>query len=327
MLRVVIARSNLPGLEHERAILDTVPANVIDLRHADEGTILAACQEADGVITDYFRFDRATLAQMPRCRVICQYGIGYDAIDVAAATEVGILVGYTPGYCEDEVADHALCLLLALARRTFLLDRAVRAGHWDYNCAGPVRRLRGQVLGLVGFGAIARNLAVKAQALGLAVLAYDPYVPAHLTGDLGVRLCALDDLLTQADYVSLHAPSTAHTRHLIDGAALERMKRSAYLINTARGALLDQRALCTALHEHRIAGAALDVLEQEPPLAGDPILACEGVILTPHAAFYSHESIEEVHRRAAHVVADVLRGKRPAALANPQAIGKRIQLG
>lgn len=176
MLKVVIARSNLPGLAHERAILNAVPAEVIDVRHADDAEIRAACREADGVIADYFRFDRETMAQMPHCRVICQYGIGYDTIDVEAATDLGILVGYTPGYCTDEVADHALSLLLALARRLLLLDRAVHAGLWDYNLAGPMHRLRGQMLGLVGLGAIARNLAAKARVLGLEVIAHDPYV-------------------------------------------------------------------------------------------------------------------------------------------------------
>jgi D-3-phosphoglycerate dehydrogenase len=327
MLNVVIARSNLPGLENERAILEAMPAAVIDRRHADDGAILDACREADGVITDYFRFDRDTLAQMPRCRVICQYGIGVDAIDVAAATELGILVGYTPGYCEEEVADHALCLLLALARRVFPLDRSVRDGHWDYNLAGPVHRLRGQTLGLVGFGAIARKLAARAQALGLVVLAHDPFVPEHLAAERDVQLCGLDDLLAQADFVSLHAPATPQTRHIVDREALARMKRSAFLINTARGVLVDQATLLQALREGQIAGAALDVLEQEPPPASDPILESESLILTPHAAFYSLEAIMEVQRRAAQVVADVLRGKRPAALVNPEAIGRRVHVG
>jgi D-3-phosphoglycerate dehydrogenase len=326
MLRVAIVRSNLPGLEHERAILSTVPAELIDVRRADDAEIRAACRDADAVITDYFCFDRQTLAQMPRCRVICQYGIGYDTIDVEAATDLGILVGYTPGYCEDEVGDHALSLLLALARRLLLLDRSVRAGQWDYNLAGPVHRLRGQILGLVGLGAIARNLAVKARVLGLRVIAHDPYIPFHMADDLGVHLCALNDLLARSDFISLHAPATVQTRHLIDRQALARMKRSAFLINTARGALIDRAALLDALREGRIAGAALDVLEEEPLAANDPLLDVDGLLLTPHAAFYSLEAIDEVHRRAAEVVAAVLRGRRPAALANPQAIGKRVQV-
>jgi D-3-phosphoglycerate dehydrogenase len=189
-----------------------------------------------------------------------------------------------------------------------------------------VRRLRGQILGLVGFGAIARNLAVKAQALGLQVIAHDPYVPAHVAGALGVHLSSLNDLLACSDFVSLHAAATPQTRHVIDRAALARMKRSAVLINTARGALVDQTALRDALREGRIAGAALDVLEREPPPADDPILDSENLVLTPHAAFYSLESIDEVHSRAAQVVAAVLRGERPAALVNPEAIGRRAQL-
>lgn len=325
MFKVAIARSSLPGLAHEQAILQAVPAELIDVRQAADEEILAACAQADAVLTDYFVFDRQTLARMPRCRVICQYGIGVDGIDQVAATELGILVGCTPGYCVDEVADHALSLLLALARRVVLLDRAVREGHWDYNLAGPVRRLRGQVLGLIGLGSIARNLATKSQALGLEVIAYDPYVAPRLATELQVALCPLDELLERSDFISMHVPATAETRHLIDARALARMKPSAMLINTRRGALIDQPALLESLRAGRLAGAALDVLEREPPASDDPVLEAARLVLTPHAAFYSQESIAEVQRRAAQLVADVLRGKQPADLANPEAIGRRIQ--
>ena len=290
---------------------------MIDGRFAAEAELAALCREVDAVLTDYFVVGRPLIESMARCRVICQYGIGLDHVDLGAATERGIVVTHTPTYCTDEVADHALTLLLCLWRKVIPLREAVRAGRWDYNVADPLVRIRGRVLGVVGLGRIGRNLAAKASALGFAVVGHDPFLPAAQWRQLAVEPCDLATLLGRADAVSLHAPLTPETGHLIGRRELGLMKPGAFLINTSRGRLVDGAALVDALERGHLAGAALDVLEREPPDPDDPLLRMPNVIVTPHAAFYSRESLEAVQVEAAEAVAAVLGGGRPAVVANP----------
>jgi D-3-phosphoglycerate dehydrogenase / 2-oxoglutarate reductase len=245
------------------------------------------------------------------CRIIARYGIGVDTIDVAAATERGILVTNVPDYCIDEVSDHALALILGLTRRILRLDRAVRSGGWNVGDASPMHRLRGQRLGLVGFGRIARALATKAEAVGFVVLATDPYVDDEAIAAAGVVPRQLDVLLSEADIVSIHAPLTAQSRHLIDAKAIARMRQGAFLVNTSRGALVDTDALRGALVDGRLGGVGLDVLESEPPDAGDPLLQHPDAIVTPHAAFASEQSVLELRRKATEQVVAALAGQRP----------------
>jgi D-3-phosphoglycerate dehydrogenase len=321
---VLITDYVFPSLEIERAVLQAAGAELVAMQARSEAELVEAVAPADGLLVCYAPVTRRVIERAEHCRVIARYGIGVDNVDVAAATERGIVVTNVPDYCIEEVSDHALALLLACARKVAFLDRRVRAGRWEARDAVPIRRLSGQVLGLVGFGKIPRLLAAKARALGLTVLAYDPYLDAATCEAHGARKVELGELLGAADFVSVHAPLTPQTRGLIGEAELRRMKPTAYLINTARGPIVHEAALLRALAEGWIAGAALDVLEAEPPGAAHPLLDFPQVIVTPHVAFYSEESLQELQRKAAEEVARVLTGQPPRYPVNfVQASGAR----
>ncbi|MFS8514741.1 MAG: C-terminal binding protein, partial [Planifilum fulgidum] len=279
--------------------------------------VIAACRDADAILNQYAPLGRRVVEALNRCRVIVRYGVGVNTIDLAAATEKGICVANVPDYCLDEVSDHALALLLNLARRITAADRLVKRGEWDFKRAAPVRRLRGQTVGLVGFGNIPRVLAAKLKPLGFRLIAHDPYVPRSVAEERGVTLVSLDRLCREADIVSVHAPLTAETRGMIGREQLRSMKPRAYLINTSRGPVVDEGALLEALREGWIAGAALDVVEEEPIRPDHPLLSMEQVILTPHMAWYSEEAMEELRTKAAEAVREVLQhGRYPRYLVN-----------
>jgi D-3-phosphoglycerate dehydrogenase len=288
-----------------------------------EDDALEAGRDADAVINQHVPVTARMLAAWPRCRGVVHFGKGVDNIDVDAATERGIWVANVRDANWDEVSNHVLALLLAWARGLPSFDRGVRAGEWSYRLAVPRHRLAGQTLGIVGFGDIGRMLAAKARALGLHVLAYT----RHPTTADHVTFVGLDDLLRHADYVSLHVPLATATTHLIGARELALMKRSAFLINTSRGRVIDQAALVAALREGRIAGAGLDVTDPEPPTADDPLLALDNVVLTPHAAWYSEESREHVTVHAARDVVRILRGERPKSPVNPEVGDVRARHG
>jgi D-3-phosphoglycerate dehydrogenase len=312
---VVVIDHPFDHLEAERRILGEIGAEVVDAQaHTDEAA-REACRTADAVLVRRFPLTRGVIQAMERCRVICNYGAGYDNVDVAAAEERGIRVAATAGYGDDEVADHTLALLLALARRIVAQHGHLEAAAidesnvvWSHTPYVPIRRLRSQTLGLIGLGRIGRTVARKAMALGLRVIAHDPAVSPEAAASVGAQLVAEESLLADADFVSLHAPLTPETRHLIGVAKLATMKPTAYLINCARGGLVDQRALVDALKEGQIAGAGLDVLETEPPARETlaALVALPNVILTPHVAWYSEESMADRQRMAAETVRDAL---------------------
>jgi len=310
--RVVITDVDFPSTEIERRELAAVDAEVIVGQCATEDDVVELCADADGIILQYAPITRRVIAHLDRCRVLSRYGIGVDTIDVQAATERGIWVCNAGDYCRAEVAEHAMALLLALGRRLFALDRSVHAGIWNtVGAMGPAPRLQGQTLGLIGFGTIGREVAARARAFGLRLLTYDPVVTPELAAEHGAELVTLDDLLARSDFVSLHCPLIRQTHHLIDATTLRQMKPTAFLVNTSRGGLVDQPALAEALRAGMIAGAAVDVLEKEPIDRDDPLLDLPNAIITPHAAFYSADSLEELQKRTALNVVAALRGERP----------------
>ncbi|MDQ7800922.1 MAG: C-terminal binding protein [Armatimonadota bacterium] len=309
--KVVVTDSVFPHLEVERRILGEIGADLVALQAHRDDELLEPVADADALLVCFAPVTARVVEAARRCRIIARYGIGVDNVDVRTATARGIVVTNVPDYCVDEVSDHALALVLACARKVVWLDRNVRAGRWDARDAVPVHRLSGQVLGLVGFGKIPRLVARKAQAFGMRVLSFDPYVDPAVMRELGVEPAGLRDLLQRSDYVSVHAPLTPQTEGLIDEAALRWMKPTAYLVNTARGRIVDEGALVRALERGWIAGAALDVLPTEPPPPEDPLLRLDRVILTPHVAFYSEESLQELQRKAAEEVVRVLTGQAP----------------
>jgi D-3-phosphoglycerate dehydrogenase len=315
--RVLVTDYTWPDLDAERRALAPVNAELVAAATGAPDELTGLAEDADAILTCFKQVPPAALEAAPRCRIVSRYGIGLDNIPVELATRLGIVVTNVPDFCWEEVAEHTLALVLACARRIVHFAQAARQGVWRNQTTPPMRRLAGQTLGLVGYGNIGHTVAQKAYALGLSVIAYTPRLAADALSPWGAATNDLDELLAAADYVSLHLPLTPASRGLIDAAALRRMKPTAYLINTARGAIVDEAALARALREGWIAGAALDVLSQEPPPPDHPLLGLDNVILTPHAAFYSTEAIADLATRAARHVAQALAGDIPDHVVNP----------
>ena len=276
-----------------------------------EEEVIAVAAAADAVLVQYAPITRRVIESLRRCRVIARYGIGVDMIDLEAARGRGIPVVHVPDYCVEEVSDHTVALMLAASRKLLTLHQAVSAGRWDFSVAAPVRRFRELAVGLLGFGKIARRVAEKLRGFGCRLRACDPYAREEAALALGVELVELVTLLAESDLVSVHAPLTEQTRHLLGLEAFRKMKPTALIVNTSRGALIDEAALADALDQGLIAGAALDVLEQEPIPADSRLLGRDNVLLTPHSAFYSVGSLRQLQVLTARGAAQVLRGEKP----------------
>lgn len=315
--KVLITDYAWPTLEIERALLAAVDAELIVAQTGEEAELVQLSPQADAILTCWKRVTASVLEVAPRCRLVSRYGIGLDNIAVERATELGILVTNVPDFCLDEVSDLVMGLLLSLARRVVPFANQTRNGVWNLQTGRAIQRLRGQTLGLIGYGNLAQAVVPKALGFGLKIMAYTPRLAPDALAPFGIATTDLDFLLREADYISIHAPLTAETRGLIDARALRLMKPTAFLINTARGAIIDQSALVTALQEGWIAGAALDVLTQEPPPPDHPLFAFDQVIITPHTAFYSQAAIAELAHKAAAQVVQVLLGQVPNNLINP----------
>ena len=316
---VAVADSVFPNLDPARAVLSRIRARLELAESPTPDAILRVARGADALLVTYATITAEMIAQMTRCRVISRFGIGVDNVDIPAATNGGIVVTKVPDYCIDEVSDHAMALLLALVRKIPAVNAQVHAGRWEMRAVTPIHRVRGSVLGLVGFGRIPQLVAPKAKAFGMRVVAFDPYVPADAFARAGVDPVDFAELLKTSDYVSIHAPLLPETRGLFNAEAFEQMKRSAYLINTARGPIVDEAALARALDAGQLAGAALDVMTQEPPV-GSPLLGRHNVILTPHTSFYSEESLVDLQTKAAEEVVAVLSGHAPRNPVNPDVL-------
>jgi D-3-phosphoglycerate dehydrogenase len=319
---VAITDYVFPSLEPERSVLDPLGVELRPAQCKSEEEIIDLTREADAVLNCYAKMTARVIENLKRCKIIARYGIGVDNVNVAAATRAGILVTNVPDYCIDEVSDHALALLLALARQIVAAERAVKAGAWDVVSYEGIHRLRGQILGLFGFGKIAKALASKVQPLGMKVLVYDPYVDPAAIAHEGAEAVSLDKLLAEADAISIHVPLSPETRNLIGERQLARMKPTAFVINTSRGGIVDEQALAVALKEGKLGGAALDVLSVEPPPSDHPLQKAPNIILTPHLAFYSRESVIELQTKAAEEVARALKGEPPRSPVNPEVLSR-----
>ena len=310
-----------PSVEPEKAVLAKAGADLIVAPDGSEDTLAALAKDVDGILTCFALVTDKVLQAAANCVVVGRCGVGVDNIAVETATEMGMLVTYVPDYCVDEVSDHAMALLLAWNRRIVLFDGSVKTSGWgSVPLTMRVMRLRGKKLGIIGFGRIGRALCAKAQAFGLEVLAYDPYVSSDLAAQHGAKLVSMPALLGESDFVSLHSPLTAETRDMMGASELALMKPDAFLINVARGPLIDEDALYDALKNRRIAGAGLDVLVDAAPPPTHPLLTLDNVLVTPHVAFFSQESILELEERAAGEVARVLQGLMPENLINPEVL-------
>ena len=307
-------------LRIEKAILARVDTGVLVSSTGAEDDLTNLAPEAKGILTCWKPVTARVIQAAPHCVAIGRFGIGLDNIDVAEATRQGIVVTNVPSYCVEEVSDHALALLLSLARKVTFFDRAIKSGVYDLQAGTPLFRVRGKILGIVGFGKIGTVLYHKARALGLKVIVFDPYVDRASLGGFDVELEDFSGLLGRSDFISIHVPLMPGTRGLFNATALRQMKPTAFLINTSRGPLIDGEALREALDQGIIAGAGLDVLPVEPPTPGDPLAGHPRTIVTPHAAFNSEESLVELRETAAHQMAAVLSGVRPENIVNPEVL-------
>lgn len=313
---VVVAHESYVISELEIDAFQAIDARVLQTGNLDTPEARETARKADALMVTIQTVDAEIIGLLERCQIIARVGAGLDAIDISAASERGIWVTSVPDYSIDEVSTHAIALLLNQARRLPKMFASVKAGRWyDADAIEPAPRLKGQLLGIIGYGRIGRSVAVKARGLGLDVLVYDPFAAINAADD-SVTPVDLDALLSSADFITLHSPLTESSRHIINASSLEKMKASAYLINTARGELIDEGALLAAVQSGGIAGAALDVLALEPPPPDYPLLHDERITITPHAGWYSEASKQDVRVKAIDDVVRVLTGEAPRSPVN-----------
>ena len=310
--KVLVTDYAWPDLEIEKQILAEVDAEIIQPASQSEADIVAAAKDAHAILTNWATVSRAAMENAAECRIVCRLGIGLDNIDVAAATDLGMRVTNVPDYCLVEVAEHTLAMILSLARNLHKYHLQTKNGQYDLQAGQPLLRIQGKTLGLLGLGNTGLAVASRAAALGMKVLATrrssDPVE--------NVTIVPLEQMLAESDYVSLHAPLTDETKHIINAQTLAHMKPTASIINTARGGLIDHTALTTALQSGKLAGAALDVHEPEPAPLDQAPWNLENVLVTPHAAFYAPESIENLRVRTAKQAAAQLTGGTPENIVN-----------
>ena len=321
MAKVVLTDYVWDSLDVERTTLDGL-ATLVALKTKTPAEFLPEATDCDALLNTYAGpITAEVMKQMPRCRIIARYGIGVDTIDLEAATAAGIIVTNNPTYCIEEVAEHTMALLLACARKVPFYERHVRGGRWELPPGKPMFRLVGRTLGLVGFGNIARAVAVRAAAFGLRIVYYDPFVQAGQFPAPGDKR-ELGSLLGESDFVSVHPPLSAETRGMMNDAAFAQMKPTAFLINCARGPIVDTAALVRALDAGRIAGCALDTTDPEPLPDSHPLRGRDNVIVTPHAAWYSEQAMVGLQAGAPGEVRRVLTGQWPVNVVNRAVKGK-----
>lgn len=308
--RVVITGHSFLNLDPEREVLAGV-ADVIETQPTGCEEVIAATRDADGIINQNSQISAEVVYALDKCKVIVAYGIGTDKIAIDAATRRGIHVCNVPNYCVDEVATHAIALILAFERNVMGSMRRLVSGHYDHPTPGSIRRLAGRTLGLLGFGRIGRRVAELARPFGLRLIVHDPFVKIEDLHTLDAKSVDFDTVLSASHYLSIHAPLNAETRGLIGASNLSKLRRDAVLINVSRGKIVQESALVDALQAGRLRGAALDVFETEPLSADSPLLRLPNVVLTPHTAWYSDESQQQLKFEAADEVRRVLCGERP----------------
>lgn len=318
----VVATDILKPTIPEEAILRENGASLIYGDCKTEAELIELAQDADAIINVYARLTAKVINSLRRCQVIVRRGIGYDNVDVEAATAKSIAVVNVPDYCTDEVADHTMALLLCTARRVVPAREQVKSGRWDFRQFLPIPALKDCTLGLVGFGKVARAVAERAKCFGPKVQTTDPFISAELASEHGVKLVSLEELLSSSDFISIHVPLTNDTRGMFSKREFAMMKPSAVVINTSRGPVVNEEALREALQSGKIAFAALDVMTQEPPIPNSPLLGMDNVIITPHLAWYSERSARVAGEKAAKEIVRVLKGYFPQSLVNPEVKAK-----
>jgi D-3-phosphoglycerate dehydrogenase len=317
-MKIVITDHRFPNVDQERRAVEAAGGELVVAQLTDESQLAELCRDADGVLAVRAPITKRVIADMNRCRIIVRYGIGVDTVDIPAATDHGIMVANVPDYCADEVSDHALTLLLMLSRQVIAAIHLAREKQWSTANMPSLHRLRGQVCGLFGAGKIGSLLAQKVSQLGMHVITYDPYLDERVAREMGMEKVSFDALLSRSDFISLHAPLTGETHHIFGEETFGRMRHGVFIVNTARGGLIDESALIVAIGSGKIAGAALDVLEVESSIT--PLRAAlvnhPKVIVTAHTAWLSDEARTALQARAIAQVLACLDGERPYGLIN-----------
>lgn len=316
--KVAVTDYVFPNLEIERQELKKIGADLIESTGSDEESIIEATKDADAILNCYAELTPRVIEFLKKCQIIARYGIGVNNVNIPTATKKGIIVTNVPDYCIEEVSDHTVALILACARKICQLNKTVKNGKWDFKDYLPMYRIMGQTLGIIGFGKIPRRLVEKLAAYKLNILAYDPYIDKKIAKKYNVKLVELEELLKESDIISVHTPLTEKTLGILGYDQFKIMKKTAYLINTARGGLIKDNDLAQALKEGEIAGAGLDVLENENINSHHPLVNLENVIITPHSAFYSEQALKDLQYKAVQEVIRVLTGEKPKSCVNPE---------
>jgi len=312
----------MPLIEEERKILEKF-ANLKLAKSTAEDDLIAEVGDVDVIMVVYAKITKQIIDSAKKLKGIVRYGIGVDNIDLDAATKRKIPVANVPDYCIGTVADHAFALLLTLSRKILIADKIVRTREYVGAWTSPSDKIKGvdlegKVLGIIGLGKIGRSVAARARGFGMEVIAYDPYVDKELANALNIKLVGLDTLLRESDFVSIHAALLPETRGIIGERELKMMKKTAYLINVSRGPIVQEKALCKALREGWIAGAGMDVYENEPPDPENPLFKLENVVLTPHIAWYTEEALRRLEMSAVNEAIRILQGQLPKNLVNKE---------
>lgn len=322
MLKAMITDYEYENVDLEKELFEKAGIELIEGQWKTAEELKKVACDMDGIITQYSDVNREVIESLEHCKIIIKYGIGINNIDVDAATEKGIYVCNIPDYGIDEVTNQTIAFMFALARKLYITDKDVRKGIWDYRRMVPIQRFQNLTVGIVGFGRMGQEVARKLSTFGVKLISYDPSFNEERGKELNVAPVDLDTLLRTSDFVTLHCPANESNTGLINQDAFEKMKNTAYLINTARGAVVDQKALTRALQEKKIAGAGIDVYEIEPIEKDDPLLTLDNVILSSHSSWYSETAIENLHVKAAEEVINVLQGNAPFNLCNKEVLNK-----
>ncbi|MGB9966357.1 C-terminal binding protein [Halobacterium hubeiense] len=317
--KIAISQTNYPDSTVERAVIEELDAEIVTGHATSAAELVDLAAGADALLVQSAEVTAGVLDELDELQVISRYGIGVDNVDVAAATERGVLVTNVPSYCEEEVATHALSLLLTVARKTALFNEAVKSETWDWKLGRPIEPLVGKTVGFAAFGKIPQRLTELAAGFDFDYLVYDPYLDESDIVGTDVEKVDFDTLLAESDVISVHAPLVDDTRHMFDADAFQAMRDDAILINTARGPIVDEDALAEALRNDKIAGAGLDVMADEP-VTESPLFDLDSVAVTPHVAWYSERSLDELRRKAAENVARVFKDEDPYGVVNEQAL-------
>ena len=319
--KILITDYVWPNIEPEKKVLSSIDAEIIVAPNSDENTLCSLAKDVDGILTCFAQVTEKVIRSAKKCVVIGRYGVGVDNISVSTATDLGIAVTYVPDYCMEEVSDHVIGLMLCWNRKIAFFDSDTKQNAWGHSpLTMRIMRLKGKTIGIVGFGRIGKAVSQKAKSFGMNILTYDPFVSQTEAASFGVNSTSLENLLQCSDFVSLHSPYTEETHNMIGQEQLDLMKSDSFLINCARGPLIDEEALFEALKSKNIAGAGLDVMVDSIPPSNHPLMKLDNILITPHISFISQESVLELEERAAEEVKSVLLGQMPENLVNKEVL-------